>query len=31
MNFGEFVFLAGFNQKITKGTLFIKRNHGIAP
>jgi hypothetical protein len=29
MSFGEFVFLAGFNQKIAKEDLFIKRNYGI--
>ena len=29
MNFGEFVFPAGFNQKTTKEDLFVKRNHDI--
>ena len=29
MSFGESVFLAGFNQKIIKGDLFVKGNHGI--
>jgi hypothetical protein len=25
------MFLAGFNQKTTKGYLFVKRNYGISP
>jgi hypothetical protein len=29
MSFGEFMFLAGFTQKITKEDLNIKRDHGI--
>jgi hypothetical protein len=29
MSFGEFVFLAGFNQKIAKEDLFVKGNHRI--
>jgi hypothetical protein len=28
MSFGEYVFPAGFNQKITKKDLFIKENYG---
>jgi hypothetical protein len=31
MSFGEFVFLAGFNQKTAKEDLFVKRNYGILP
>jgi hypothetical protein len=31
MSFGESVFPAGFNQKTTKGDLFVKRNYGIPP
>jgi hypothetical protein len=31
MSFGESVFLAEFNQKTTKGDLFVKRNYGIPP
>jgi hypothetical protein len=27
MSFGESMFLAGFNQKITKEDLFVKGNH----
>jgi hypothetical protein len=29
MSFGESVFLAGFNQKITNEDLFVKGNYGI--
>ena len=29
MSFGEYVFSAGFNQKIDKEGLFVKGNHGI--
>jgi hypothetical protein len=29
MSFGEFVFLAGFNQKTAKGDIFVKTNYGI--
>jgi hypothetical protein len=29
MNFGEFMFLAGFTQKIVKEDLNIKRDRGI--
>jgi hypothetical protein len=31
MSFGEYVFLAGFNQKTAKGDLFVKGNHEIPP
>ena len=31
MSFGEFVLSAGFNQKTTKESLFVKGNHGIPP
>jgi hypothetical protein len=31
MSFGEYVFLAGFNQKATKRDLFVKGNYGIPP
>ena len=31
MSFGESVFSAGINQKITKEDIFIKGNHGISP
>ena len=31
MSFGEYVFLAGFNQKTIKGGLFVKGNNGIPP
>ena len=30
MSFGEYVFLAGFNQKIAKEDLFIKGNYRIS-
>jgi hypothetical protein len=29
MNFGEFVFSAGFNQKTAKEDLFVKGNYEI--
>jgi hypothetical protein len=29
MSFDESVFLAGFNQKTTKGDLFVKKNYRI--
>ena len=31
MSFGESVFLAGFNQKITKEDLIIKGKYGVSP
>jgi hypothetical protein len=31
MNFGESAFSTEFNQKTSKGGLFVKRNHGIMP